>query len=120
MTNIIILLQILATMLIHADQILKMPQNFVFRGGKWLYVRCHIVYSRFTIDNYTYTLGPQDYVLRIVEDGEEQCISAFMGFDMPPSYGDFWIFGESMIFVYPVWNKKLIYNTLDYNNFFLG
>ena len=48
------------------------PQKYIFR---------------FTIDGIEYVLKPEDYVLQITEGGQTQCISAFMGLDMPESYG---------------------------------
>ena len=43
---------------------------------------------RFTIDGIEYVLKPEDYVLQITDQGQTQCISAFMGLDMPESYGE--------------------------------
>lgn len=37
----------------------------------------------FTIGGATFELGPQDYILRIDQGGAEQCVSGFMGLDVP-------------------------------------
>merc|ERR1712110_434238 len=79
--------------------------------GQWL-VACRRIPTmpdiNFSIGGYDYTLTPEDYVLHIVDDGEEQCLSAFFGMDMPPSYGDFWILGDSFMGKY--------YTAFDFDN----
>ena len=42
-------------------------------------------------------MKPEDYVLQIEDQGQTQCISAFMGLDMPESYGEFWILGDAFM-----------------------
>ena len=42
-------------------------------------------------------MKPEDYVLVIEDQGQTQCISAFMGLDMPESYGEFWILGDTFM-----------------------
>ena len=42
-------------------------------------------------------MKPEDYVLKIEDQGQTQCISAFMGLDMPESYGEFWILGDAFM-----------------------
>ena len=82
------------------------------------------VFFRFTIDGIEYVLKPEDYVLQITDQGQTQCISAFMGLDMPESYGkgfiltifdqintflgEFWIFGDAFMGKY--------YTAFDFDN----
>ena len=42
-------------------------------------------------------MKPEDYVLKIEDQGQTQCISAFMGLEMPESYGEFWILGDAFM-----------------------
>lgn len=44
-----------------------------------------------TIDNKDYTLSASDYIL---QTGENSCLSAFTGLDIPPPMGPIWIVGD--------------------------
>lgn len=47
----------------------------------------------FTIDNIDYVLTQEDYVLRITQGGETQCVLGFMAGDFPPNF-NYMILGD--------------------------
>lgn len=66
----------------------------------------------FKVGGKIWELTAEQYVLKISVGSQEQCISGFMGIDLPPRVGPLWILGDVFISAY--------YTIFDYGNELVG
>ena len=69
----------------------------------------------FTLNGHPFELTPKEWVMEVCEGGECECISGFMGIDLPPQLGELIILGDVFIrnyySIFDYGNKKMQFGT---------
>jgi len=84
-------------------------------NGEGIFPSCDVIPKlpnvTFVINGVDYVLTPEQYILNITSEGKSECLSGFVGLDIPTPPGPLWILGDVFIrnfyTVFDMGNKQL-------------